>query len=250
MRESAYGGNGSCLYRLHIGKFPRPTAVLPAGGQPGEALTVRWLGDPAGEWAEQVTLPSTEDLEYGLFAKDAIGVSPSPNMIRVTDLPNATEAEPNDTTAQASAGAAPGALNGIIEKPGDVDYFKFSAKQGQQYDIRVLARSPLRSPLDSVLTVHRATGAGLASNDDTGGPDGYLRFTAPADEDYFIQVHDHLRAGGPELRVSRRDRAGQADADADAAGGATVRARDAARPARQPDGLDDQRRPATTGAAT
>jgi hypothetical protein len=197
VRESAYGGNGSCLYRLHVGKFPRPTAVLPAGGRPSEALTVRWLGDPAGEWTEQVTLPSTEDLAYGLFAKDAIGVSPSPNVIRVTDLANALEAEPNDTTAQASAGVAPGALNGIIEQPGDVDFFKFSAKQGQQYDIRVLARIPLRSPLDPVLVVHRANGAGLASNDDSGGPDAYLRFNAPADEDYFIQVYDHLRAGGP-----------------------------------------------------
>ena len=197
VRESAYGGNGSCLYRLHVGKFPRPTAVLPAGGRPSEALTVRWLGDPAGEWTEQVTLPSTEDLEYGLFAKDAIGISPSPNVVRVTDLPNALEAEPNDTTAQASAGTAPGALNGIIEKPGDVDFFKFSAKKGQQFDIRVLARVPLRSPLDPVLVILRANGAGLASNDDSGGPDAYLRFNAPEDEDYFIQVYDHLRAGGP-----------------------------------------------------
>lgn len=197
VRESAYGGNGSCLYRLHIGKFPRPTAVIPAGGRPSESLTVRWLGDPAGEWTEQVTLPSLEDPAYGLFAKDAVGVSPSPNLVRVVDLPNALEAEPNDTTAQASTGTAPGALNGVIDKPGDVDFFKFSAKQGQQYDIRVLARVPLRSPLDPVLVVHRADGAGLASNDDSGGPDAYLRFNAPADEDYFVQVYDHLRAGGP-----------------------------------------------------
>ncbi len=197
VRESAYGGNGSCRYRLHVGKFPRPTAVLPAGGRPSEVLTVRWLGDPAGEWTEQVTLPSTEDLAYGLFAKDANGICPSPNVIRVTDPPNAIEAEPNDTTAQASAGAAPGALNGVIEKPGDVDFFKFTATQGQQYDIRVFARTPLRSPLDPVLVVHRANGAAMASNDDSGGPDAYLRFNAPANEDYFVQVYDHLRAGGP-----------------------------------------------------
>jgi len=197
VRESAYGGNGSCRYRLHVGKFPRPTAVLPAGGRPSEVLAVRWLGDPAGEWTEQVTLPSTEDLTYGLFAKDANGICPSPNVIRVTDLPNAIETEPNDTTAQASAGPAPGALNGVIEKPGYVDFFKFTATQGQQYDIRVFARTPLRSPLDPVLVVHRANGAAMASNDDSGGPDAYLRFNAPANEDYFVQVYDHLRAGGP-----------------------------------------------------
>jgi hypothetical protein len=197
VRESAYGGNGSCLYRLHVGKFPRPTAVLPAGGRPSEALTFRWIGDPAGDWNEQITLPSNEESEFGLYAKDPNGISPSPNVVRVTDLTNTIEAEPNDATAQATAGAAPGALNGIIEKPGDVDFFKFSAKQGQQYDVRVYARIPLRSPLDPVLVVHRANGAGLASNDDSGGPDAYLRFNAPADEDYFIQVYDQLRSGGP-----------------------------------------------------
>ena len=43
------GGNGSCMYRLHVGRFPRPTAVLPAGGKPGETMEVDWLGDVAGE---------------------------------------------------------------------------------------------------------------------------------------------------------------------------------------------------------
>ena len=33
VRESAYGGNGACKYRLHVGKFPRPTAVYPGRRQ-------------------------------------------------------------------------------------------------------------------------------------------------------------------------------------------------------------------------
>ena len=49
VRESAYAGNGGCLYRLHVGNFPRATALLPAGGKLGEKLSVRWIGDPAGE---------------------------------------------------------------------------------------------------------------------------------------------------------------------------------------------------------
>jgi hypothetical protein len=197
VRESAYGGSATAFYRLHVGKFPRPTAIFPAGGQPSEVLTVRWIGDAAGSWTEQITLPSTVDPALGLYAQDPHGISPSPNVIRVTDLPNTLESEPNDSTAQATAATAPGALNGIIENPGDVDFYKFSANQGQQYDIRVHARVTLRSPLDPVLVVHRANGAALASNDDSGGPDSYLRFNAPATEDYFLQVYDHLRSGGP-----------------------------------------------------
>ena len=48
IRESAFGGNGACQYRLHVGTFPRPTAVVPAGGKPGEELEVTFLGDPSG----------------------------------------------------------------------------------------------------------------------------------------------------------------------------------------------------------
>ncbi|MGI8980351.1 MAG: PPC domain-containing protein [Pirellulaceae bacterium] len=198
IRESSYGGNGACTYRLHIGGFPRPTAVYPAGGKPGEVLAVKYLGDAAGDVAAQVTLPTDGKQETGLFAQDANGIAPSPNVVRVIDLPNALEVEPNDALAQASPGsAAPCALNGIIEKPGDVDHFKFSAKAGQQFDIRVYARKPLRSPLDSVLTILNAAGGGIVGNDDTGGPDSYVRFGAPADGDFFAVVQDQLKSGGP-----------------------------------------------------
>ncbi|MCH5373443.1 MAG: PPC domain-containing protein, partial [Planctomycetes bacterium] len=196
VRESAYGGSGSCNYRLHVGNFPRPTAVYPAGGRPGETLKVRWIGDPTGDWEQEITLPSLPDPEYGLFASDEHGISPSPNVIRVIDLPNALEAEPNDAIQQATAATAPGALNGVIEKPGDLDFFKFTATKGQVFDIRVHARNPLRSPLDSVLVVTRSNGSAVGSNDDSGGPDSYLRFTAPEDGDFFVRIGDHLSGGG------------------------------------------------------
>ena len=199
VRESAYGGSGSCLYRLHVGTFPRPTGVLPAGGRPGETLNVRWIGDPAGDWIGQVTLPSLEDPAYGLFAQDQHGIAPSPNAIRAVDLENTLETEPNNTREQATQATAPGALNGIIEEPGDVDNFKFAAKKGQVFDIRVYARNTLRSPLDSVLVVRRANGSSVGSNDDSGSPDSYLKFTAPADEDYFVEIYDQLQGGGPNF---------------------------------------------------
>jgi hypothetical protein len=198
VRESAYGGDGNSRYRLHVGSFPRPTAVLPAGGRPGESLDITWIGDAAGNRTGKVVLPTAPASEFGLFAQDELGIAPSPNTVRISDLPNVIEAEPNDTREEATAGTAPGAFNGIIEKPGDVDHFKFHAKQGETYDIRVYARRPLRSPLDSVLSVLRSTGAGVASNDDTGGPDSYLRFTAPAEDDFVVVVQDHLKSGGPD----------------------------------------------------
>src|SRR5690606_17020024 len=43
VREAAYEGNDQCRYRLHIGSFPRPSAVFPPGGKPGEALELRFI---------------------------------------------------------------------------------------------------------------------------------------------------------------------------------------------------------------
>jgi hypothetical protein len=198
VRESSFGGNGACTYRLHVGSFPRPTATFPPGGKPGETLQVRWIGDAGGEFTQQITLPTDGSKEFGVVAQDAQGLAPSPNVLRVIDLNSVNEVEPNDAVAQATpAAAAPLAMQGILEKDGDIDFFKFAAKAGQQLDVRVYARKPLRSPLDSVLVVYNAQGGGIASNDDSGGPDSYLRFSVPADGEYLISVNDQLRSGGP-----------------------------------------------------
>ncbi|HXT60874.1 MAG TPA: PPC domain-containing protein [Pirellulales bacterium] len=200
IRESAFGGNGACTYRLHVGRFPRPTAAIPAGGKPGEAINLRWLGDALGERAEPFTVPAATAPwallaePFGLFAKDDKGLSPSPNVFLISELGNVLEVEPNEAAAAATAFEAPMALNGVISQDGDVDCFKFAAKKGQVYDIRVLARG-IRSPLDPVMYVNRSNGAGVGANDDSGGPDAYLRFSAPEDDTYVITIKDHLGKG-------------------------------------------------------
>lgn len=195
VRESSYAGNGACIYRVHIGNFPRPLAVLPAGGRPGESLQVKFLGDVLGEKSETVTLPSTLIPNFGLFAKDDQGIAPSQNWFRLSDLPNVIEGEPNETHDNATRFTAPGAANGVLDKSGDVDHFRFTARKGETWDLRVHARS-IRSPLDPVLTIFAAGGGAIAANDDSGGPDAYIRFAAPNDGDFVLQVRDHLGNGG------------------------------------------------------
>jgi hypothetical protein len=195
VRESSYAGNGACLYRVHVGNFPRPQGVLPAGGKFGETLPVKFLGDVLGERVETITLPTSPGSSFALFAKDDKGIAPSQNWFRVTDLANVLEQEPNETHENATRFTAPMALNGVLAAPGDADNFRFTAKKGEAYDIRVHARS-IRSPLDPVLTIFAAGGGAIAANDDSGGPDSYLRFGVPADGDYVINVRDHLNNGG------------------------------------------------------
>jgi hypothetical protein len=200
LRESSYGGNGDCHYRLHVGSFPRPTGVFPAGGKAGETLVLKFLGAGAGDLSAQVKLPDHPADQFPVFAQAGGQTAPSPNWLRVSPFPNVLETEPNDDREHATPAATnfPVALNGIIAAAGDVDWYSFSAAKGQVLEMNVYARR-LRSPLDSVLSVHDANGAALASNDDSAGADSYLRFTAPADGKFFLRVSDHLKKGGPDF---------------------------------------------------
>lgn len=195
IRESSYGGNDACRYRCHIGNYPRPLAVVPAGGKPGQKVAVKFLGDVGGEFSREIELPAKPGADYAVFAQDDKGISPSGNRFRVVDLENSIEVEPNETIQQATKAAAPIAFNGVLSSKTDADFFGFTAKQGQTLEIHVWARR-LRSELDSVLILYNAQGGAIASNDDNGGPDSFIRFGVPADGEYFLEVRDHLHRGG------------------------------------------------------
>ncbi|MDP6556957.1 MAG: pre-peptidase C-terminal domain-containing protein [Pirellulaceae bacterium] len=196
VRESAYARGNN--YRLHVGTFPRPTASYPAGGKLGEELEVKFLGLPSGDLKQKFTLPAEEVTDFGIFAKDNGGIAPTPNNFRLFEHGNAFEAEPNNEMGAASPVELPLAFNGIIQEAGDVDFFRFSAKKGQQFQVECYARR-IRSGLDPVMHLYKADGGGIASNDDSRGPDSYFRFNVPADGEYIIRVTDHLGRGGPDL---------------------------------------------------
>ncbi|MDX9971695.1 MAG: PPC domain-containing protein [FCB group bacterium] len=192
--EAAYGGAGNFYYRLHIGTFPRPLSVTPMGGAPGATVDVTWLGDPALA-TQSVTLPTVPLGTAPLSAQTDAGLSPTPLSVRVDALPSVKEAEPNNDAAQATAGTAPGAFDGVIQEPGDTDWFKFDGKKDQVYDIRLWA-SALGSPLDSVMTIAKPSGEALSADDDGAGLDSTSRVTLPEDGTYTIAVRDHRLQGG------------------------------------------------------
>ncbi len=197
VRESAYAGNGGCLYRVHLGTFPRASTIVPAGGKLGEKVQVTWQGDPKGPLKREIQLPAAMSANFGVFAADTDGQSPFPNIFRLSRWGNVNEAEPNNDHNTATAFEAPLALNGVIEKPGDVDHFTFKAKKGQTYDVAAYARR-IRSPLDPILYIGKKGGGALVGNDDAAGPDSGFRFTAPDDGDYVVWLVDHLGKGGPD----------------------------------------------------
>ena len=200
LRESAYGGGAKAHYRLHIGTFPRPTGLIPAGGRPGDEVELRFVGDPKGEVRQKVKLPAAADPDYRVFCQTADGVSPAGFRFRLADLPNTLDKPAAVGPAAATVGPVPGAFHGLV-KPGESRFFKFAGKKGQAFDVQCYARR-LGSPLDPVVYLHAANGPALgaqvAANDDTAGPDSAFRATLPADGDYYLRVHDHLNKGGPD----------------------------------------------------
>jgi hypothetical protein len=197
VRESSYGGNGNCRYRVHIGNFPRPTAVYPAGGKIGEEVELKFIGDAAGDFVQKFTLPNEVIPEYGVFAGTEGSWSPSWNTFRLSDVGNSLEVEPNNDRATATPSEFPSAFNGILQAAGDQDFFKFTAKKGQQFEVECYGRR-VRSPIDPFMYLYNAAGGQVAANDDSRGPDSYFRFNVPADGEYTLLIRDHLGRGGPD----------------------------------------------------
>ncbi|MFT4589458.1 MAG: hypothetical protein ACI9VS_001696 [Candidatus Binatia bacterium] len=199
VRESSYAGKGDSRYSLHVGEAPRPAIAYPAGGKAGSEMEVKFIGDVRGEFVEKIKLPATPVGVHRRYVVQNGQSSPSPNPLRVVPFDNVLEAEPNNNAGEATktAAALPLAFNGIIASAGDIDFFRFNAVKGQRFDVRCVARG-IRSPLDPVMTLHNAAGGQIAGNDDSGGLDSFISWTAPADGEHLVAVRDHLGKGGAD----------------------------------------------------
>lgn len=203
VRESSYQGRGECQYRLHVGDFPRPTAVYPPGARPGEEREFTFVGDSGGEIKARLGVPG-EKTSFEAHAKAGDLLAPSGNPIRVSPLQYFDEKEPNEGTKEATpAGEAPMvpvAFHGVLSKKEDKDWFRFRARKGQKIRVQVLARA-LRSPLDSYIIVRKeGDSKQVGNNDDATNrqPDSRLDFDIPEDGVYSVNIRDQLYGSGPD----------------------------------------------------
>lgn len=231
VRHTTYSAAND-VYRLHVGTFARPTGLYPAGGLAGKELSVRIIGDPKGDWTQTVTLPATEtsrDFRFVAIDAESNVPAPTPNTLRVSPFDNVLETEPNnseDDIKSQSATTLPIAFNGVIEKAGDVDCFRFTAKKGERFKIHCLANT-LGSPLDPTIWVKQvgARGNPQRATDSRANQLGYppfggmnrdtldpiLDFTAAADGEYVLGIEDDRGSGGSDC-VYRVEISPEADA--------------------------------------
>jgi hypothetical protein len=206
VRESAYLGDNSSVYLLHVGRFPTPAVALPPGGAPGEKSVFTWLGDCDGSWQSEVVLPPQlkrrhavlDGVFYATPSREGVSVVEGVP-VRLTNLPIAREAEANDTADECQTFSAPGAVWGQLQKPGDVDWLRFEAAKGSKWSIRAWGRR-LGSPVDLTLNAYRddQKRQKITGNDDAEGPDSTMTVTVPEEGSFLVRVDDHQKRGGDE----------------------------------------------------
>jgi hypothetical protein len=192
IRDSKYDGDARWVYAILATDRPYVAGVYPMAGNPGQELDVEPVSI-AGPRRHPVRLraPKTPGLQEVQLNVDGANTNPVPFI--VSPLPQVVEIEPNDEPKQAMRIPIPCGINGRIDKPRDVDHFRFTATKSKPIRFEVKARrlgSILRSTLDSVLDVMTDKGKVLASNDDAYGKDAALVFAPPSDGDYILRIRD------------------------------------------------------------
>ena len=199
-------------------------ALYPAGGAPGTTNVVAIAGKtepwPPKVWLQGGGVEFIAQTNKGSFeARISADAAPGPRLVRlfneegssdpqffvVGSGPEISDAEPNDHFEKPQkVEALPGAINGRLDKNGDVDSFLISLKAGQWLDARLDSYRMMRS-IDAVLRLVDGAGRQLAFNHDFGTLDPRLTWQAGSDQEVVLQVFGfsypadssvHLR-GGP-----------------------------------------------------
>ncbi len=203
---------------------PTVTYLYPSGGQVGSTVEVTAGGAfpkwPVSGWCSDPKIEITSLKDKGKFTvKIPAGVTPKPVWIRLHDADGASaprpfllgrltevaEKEPNDEVTKAQQVTGNAVVNGRLDKNGDVDIFRVSAKKGQTLIASIMANEVLASPVDMVVQVLSADGSVLAQDHDTHGLDPQVAFPVPNDGEYLVRVFGFPAVADSGIRLSGND---------------------------------------------
>lgn len=174
-------------------------ALVDMAGKPVDAQ-VRIVAE--GRTATTVRLEVTPGAKlprgnYQVAVSAATG-KPAPTALAVDSIPQLAELEPNNAAPKTSPTAIEAGYWGVCERPGDVDHFRFAAKQGQVIVCQLEAKS-FGSMLDGFLTILDADGEVAASNNNFDlRDDPLVAYTVPRDGIYAVRVNDQSMNGSPQ----------------------------------------------------
>jgi hypothetical protein len=210
IRDSIYRGREDFVYRIAVGEQPFITEMFPLGGKMG----VKTVASVNGWNLPRTRLPLDTRAGNDLIRQTAYrkGKLLSNSIPYAVDtLPECDETESNNSTKEAQRVELPRIINGRINRPGDVDVFRFEGRGGDEVVAEVYARR-LNSPLDSLLRLTDASGNVLEWNDDyvlkdsylhkdivglvTHHADSYLTAKLPKNGTYYVALSDLQHHGG------------------------------------------------------
>jgi hypothetical protein len=195
LRDLEYRGGGNFTYRLEAGPLPMLMGTFPMGGQAGQVVEVQPIGFnfPDGQKIK-IDLTGATPGPMPVRATTALGAS-NEVAFAVSDLPQALEAEPNDSAEKAAVVTLPVVVHGRIDKPGDVDFYRFNLASKAKVNIEIDARRH-GSPIDALITLRDASNNVIEKNDDALGADArIIRDLEPGQ--YTVAVEDIIYGGGP-----------------------------------------------------
>ena len=199
-------------------KPPVLSAVQPAAAARGRVVNVTLSGSHLADGAEVVTnIPGAKaavtaraDSGDGLRVDLNVPSETAAGVYQLTartpagqTKPLAFTVDPFDAVAEVSGAHAsprtgqpvrlPVTVVGAVGRAGEVDYFRFEAKAGQEIGVQALT-GPIGSKLDPVLLLADAEGRTIAES-----TNGLLGYTCPADGTYAVGVRDREFRGDPGM---------------------------------------------------
>jgi hypothetical protein len=211
IRDNRFRGEMPSPYQLTISRQPFLTNVFPLGVERGQEVKLRpTMADDPPRTLPSVAMRVPTDWtpgshELGLMIDGHLS---NPVPFVVSDLPTSQKLGLNDTLKTAELLAMNSGVNGWIHSSCNADWFRFDARKGETYLFEVFARR-CQSDLDSILSVHDASGKELTVNDDTvldrhdymslTTKDSRIVWTAPEDKTYYLRLTDVQGNGGPSF---------------------------------------------------
>ncbi len=211
IRDALYRGREDFTYRIAIGELPHITDIFPLGAPRGGKATVQVTGRnlPAETLRLDVRADGPRVQEVRM---ERNGLLSNAVPFAAGDLAETMEKEREAGLAQEVT--PPLVINGRIQAPGEVDWYRFNGTKGQTVVVEVQARR-LGSPLDSAIALLDAEDKVVAENDDfkedgeglmTHHADSYLKCVLPADGVYRVRLREAQGKGGDafayRLRIS------------------------------------------------
>jgi hypothetical protein len=147
--DTAFGGGPANTYALYVGDFPRPSGVVPPGGQAGERAHLTLRGVAAEPAAQVLDLPKNAASWWDYYPSFGGTTAPTPTAIRVRPYPCAEEGSSAGDRAPRNW---PVAFHGVIGTPDEVDSFAIRAGEGETIQVEAFAER-VGSPLDTILEV-------------------------------------------------------------------------------------------------